>query len=325
LTLGGGSGWLERKFGLACDNLLSVEVVTADGRLLTASDSDNPELFWALHGGGGNFGIATSFTFRLHPLPAITAALLLWPAAAGREVAARYRDFTDDAPDGVGGGLLYVTGPPEEFVPEHLVGVLTCLVLVTFTGEEAGTRDLIEPLLELSPHGQLVMEFPYAELQCTLDDPPGFRNYWSAEYLQQLPDQALDRLCARAEEMVQPSPSQLALIPWGGEVARNPEGSALANRDASWVVHPFGLWEDPDDDDRAKQWARNVCADLKPFATGGVYLNFIGDEGEDRVIAGYGRSNYQRLAAVKAEYDPDNVFKYNHNVRPRPAQRSANA
>lgn len=322
LTLGGGSGWLERKFGLACDNLLSVDIVTADGRLLTASEREHPDLFWALHGGGGNFGIATSFTFRVEPLPAVTAALLLWPADAGRSVAARYRDFAQNAPDEIGGGLLYVTGPPEEFVPEHLVGKLTCLVLVTYAGEEAAARELIEPLLELSPDAELIMELPYAELQCMLDDPPGFRNYWSAEYLGELPDQALDCFCARAEEMIMPSPSQLALLPWGGQVARNAGSSAIANRDANWVVHPFGLWESPDDDDRAKRWARDVCADLKPYATGGVYLNFIGDEGEDRVLAGYGQANYDRLAAVKAQYDPENTFRRNHNVQPSPAPGS---
>jgi FAD/FMN-containing dehydrogenase len=323
LTLGGGSGWLERKFGLACDNLLSVDLVTADGREITASEAENPELFWALHGGGGNFGIATSLSFRLEPLPGMTAALLLWPAEGGREVAGRYREFLEDAPDEVGGGTIYLTGPPEEFVPEHLVGNLACGVLVTYAGEEADARELIKPLLELSPHGELIVELPYAELQCMLDDPPGYRNYWSAEYLSAVPDEALDRFCARADDMVVPSPSQHVLFPWGGAVARKAGDWPMANRDAPWVVHPFGLWEDPGDDERARQWARNVRADMQPWATGGVYLNFIGDEGEDRVVAGYGRENYERLMAVKAEYDPDNVFQRWHNVRPRPAPAAA--
>jgi hypothetical protein len=151
LTLGGGSGWLERKYGLACDNLVAVELVAADGRMVTASEDENQELFWALHGGGGNFGIATSLTFRLNPLPAITAALLLWPAEAGREVAGPYRDFAEAAPNEVGGGLIYLTGPPEEFVPEQLVGKLACAALVTYTGPEAEARELLEPLLDLQP------------------------------------------------------------------------------------------------------------------------------------------------------------------------------
>jgi len=317
LTLGGGSGWLERKFGLACDNLLSVELVTADGRTVTASEDENPELFWALHGGGGNFGIATSFTFRLHSLPAITAALLLWPPESGREVLGRYRDFSESAPDEAGGGVIYLTGPPEEFVPEHLQGSLAAAVLVTYVGGEAEARELIAPLLELSPDGELILELPYAELQCMIDDPPGYRNYWSAEYVNELPDEALDAFDSRAADMVVPSPSQHAFIPWGGAVARNAGEWPVADRDAAYVVHPFGVWDDPADDERGIAWARAVCADMRPWATGGVYLNFVGDEGEDRVVAGYGgRAIYDRLAAVKAEFDPENVFHLNHNVRP---------
>lgn len=317
LTLGGGSGWLERKFGLACDNLLSVELVTADGRTVTASEDENSELFWALHGGGGNFGIATSFTFRLHSLPVITAALLLWPGDAGREVLGRYRDLVETSPDEAGGGAIYLTGPPEEFVPEHLQGSLVAAVVVTYAGGEADARELIAPLLELSPDGELILELPYAELQCMIDDPPGYRNYWSAEHVNELPDEALDAFHARAADMVVPSPSQHACIPWGGAVARNAGGWPVADRDAAYVVHPFGLWENPADDERGIAWARAVCADMRPWATGGVYLNFVGDEGEDRIVAGYGgRASYDRLAAVKGEFDPENVFRLNHNVRP---------
>ncbi len=316
LTLGGGSGWLERKFGLACDNLLSVDVVLADGRLVTASETDNPELFWALHGGGGNFGVATSFTFRLYPLPAFSMALLLWPAAEGEAVTGCYRDVMAQAPDEVGGGVLYLTGPPEEFVPEHLVGTLCCGVLVTFIGAEAELRDLVAPLLELRPAGQVVTEIPYADLQSMLDDPPGFRNYWSAEYLSELPDEAVRRFCAGAYDMITPSPSQHALLPWGGAVARNESGWPMANRDVPWVAHPLGLWENPTDDDQARRWAHNLRDALAPWSTGATYLNFIGDEGADRVVAGFGRQNYDRLATIKAELDPDNVFNRWHNIAP---------
>jgi FAD/FMN-containing dehydrogenase len=316
LTLGGGSGWIERKLGLACDNLLSADLVTADGREVTASEDENPELFWALHGGGGNFGVATSLTFRLHSVPSIFVALLVWPSEAGREVLERYRDFADNAPEEVGGGALYITGPPEEFVPEHLQDQLVCGALVTYLGDEASGREVIAPLLELEPEGQMIAELPYAELQCMIDDPPGYRNYWSAEYLMEMPDAALDRFCARAEDMIVPSPSQHILFPWGGAVSRNAGASTAINRDARWVVHPLGLWEDPADDERGKQWSRDLCADVREWATGGTYLNFVGDEGQDRVVAGYGRENYDRLAAVKAEFDPDNLFRHNHNVRP---------
>lgn len=315
-TLGGGSGWFDRKFGLACDNLVSVELVTADGSVVRASEDDNPELFWALHGGGGNFGVATSFTFRVHPLPAVTAALLLWPPDAGPGVARAYRDFAETAPDEVGGGFLYLTGPPEEFVPEHLVGKLACAVLVTYAGPEAEARTVIGPMLELGHDGEMIIEMPYAELQCMLDDPPGYRNYWTAEYLDSCPDEAIDVFCRRASDMIVPSPSQHVLLPQGGAVARGPADYPVPWRQAAWVVHPLGLWEDPADDDRGRQWARDLQADMKPWSSGAVYLNFIGDEGEERIVAGVGQDNYRRLAAVKGQYDPDNLFRLNHNIKP---------
>jgi FAD/FMN-containing dehydrogenase len=315
-TLGGGDGWLARKLGLACDNLLEVELVTADGRVVRASDHENPELFWALHGGGGNFGVVTSFTFRLHDLPIVTAGLLFWSPEAGPEVVRAYRDFMTTAPDAVGGALLYATGPAEEFVPEHLVGKLALLIFLAYAGPEAEAREVAAPLLALGHQAELILEMPNAELQCFLDDPPGYRNYWSAEYLDVLPDDAVDRFCRRAHDMIVPSPSQHALIAQGGAIARGPAGYPIPWRSAPWCVHPFGLWEDPADDERGIRWARSVREDVRPWATGDVYLNFIGDEGADRIVAGLGRENFDRLARVKAEYDPDNIFRLNHNIPP---------
>lgn len=315
-TLGGGSGWLERKFGLACDNLLAAELVTAGGGTVRATEQENPELFWALHGGGGNFGVATSLTLRLHPLPVTSLALLLWPADAGPDVVRAYRDFMADAPDEVGGGLIYLTGPPEDFVPGHLVGHLLCAVLIVYCGRLTEAREVAAPMLRLGHAGELLAELPYAELQRTFDDPPGFRNHWSAEHLARFPDEAVDRFCARAYDMVVPSPSQHVLFPQAGAVARAGGQYPVPWRHAPWVAHPFGLWADSADDDRARRWAHAVRADLEPWSAGAVYLNFIGDEGEDRVIAGLGADNYKRLAAVKAEYDPDNLFRLNHNIKP---------
>lgn len=317
LTLGGGSGWLERRFGLACDNLLSVDLVLADGRQVTASETEHPDLFWALHGGGGNFGVATSFTFRLHALPDFSFALLLWPAAEGETVTRCYRDLMAQAPDEVGGAVLYMTGPPEEFVPAELVGTLCCAVLVTFAGTGAELGDLVAPLLALAPAGQVLTDIPYADLQCMLDDPPGFRNYWSAEYLSEFPDEAVRLFCAGAHDMITPSASQHIALPWGGAVARGGHDWPMANRDAPWCAHPLGLWDDPADDERARRWAHDLRDALRPWSTGATYLNFIGDEGADRVVAGFGRENYDRLTAIKAEYDPDNVFNRWHNIRPR--------
>lgn len=315
-TLGGGSGWLERRFGLACDNLEEAELVTADGTMVRAAADENPELFWALHGGGGNFGVATSLTLRLHPVPRMTAALLLWPPDAGPEVLRTYRDFMESAPQEVGGGMLYVTAPPEDFVPPHLVGTMVAAVLVTYIGQEEPARELIAPLLALSPEATMIAELPYAELQSMFDDPPGYRNHWSAEYLEGLPDEAVERFCARARAMVVPSPSQQVLFPCGGAMAHGPDDYPLPWRSAAWVAHPFGLWESPADDGRARQWARDVREDVKPWSIGAVYLNFIGDEGAGRVIAGFGAHHLSRLARVKTEYDPDNVFRLNHNIEP---------
>ena len=315
-TLSGGSGWLERKFGLACDNLLSVELVTADGEIVRASDDGNPELFWALHGGGGNFGVATSFMFRLHELPSVTVALLLWRPEAGPDILPTYRDFMESAPDGVGGAALYLTGPPEKFVPERLVGRLAFAVLVAYAGPEAEGRKAAAPMLSLGHEGEFIAEMPYAEFQCMLDDPPGHRNYWSAEYLDALPDDAIDRFCARASDMIVPSASQQILFSQGGAVGRGPVGYPVPWRHAPWVVHPFGLWQDPAEDERGRGWANDLRTDLKPWSSGAVYLNFIGDEGENRVMAGFGRENYVRLAKIKAQIDPENVFHLNHNIKP---------
>lgn len=314
--LGGGGGWLDRKFGLACDNLLSVELVTAAGSVVRASEDENPELFWALHGGGGNFGVATAFMLRLHALSAVTVALLLWHPEAGPDVLRAYRDFMASAPDEVGGGALFLTGPAEAFVPASLVGKLAFAVLVVYAGPEAEARQVAAPMLALRHQGELIAKMPYAELQCMLDDPPGYRNYWSAEYLDTFPDEAVDLFCARAKDMIVPSASQHVLFPQGGAVGRAPANYPLPWRHAPWIVHPFGLWKDPADDERARRWARDIRADLKPWSSGAVYLNFIGDEGEDRVIAGFGRENYARLAKVKAQYDPENVFHLNHNIKP---------
>ncbi len=314
-TLGGGTGWLDRKFGLACDNLLSVDLVTAAGDQVTASADEHPELFWALHGGGGNFGVATSLTFQLYELPIMTASILVFDPEHGEQVLRTYRDLVESAPDELGGGAFYLTGPEEEFVPAELVGNLTLLVLVTFVGTEDEAAPYLRPLLDLAPAGQAVMELPYAELNCMLDDPPGFRNYWSAEHLGSFPDEAVSAFHGATKGLIVPSASQHVLFAAGGAAGRAETDYPMPWRSAPWVVHPFALWTDPDDDDRARQWTRDVRSAVKPWATGDVYLNFISDEGQDRVRAGFG-AGWDRLVAVKREFDPDNVFRLNHNIVP---------
>jgi FAD/FMN-containing dehydrogenase len=317
LTLGGGSGWLERLWGLACDNLLEVELVAADGRVVIANEDENSELFWALHGGSGNFGIATRLVFRLHSLPSSTFALLAWPSEAGPELTRTYRGLFDaGAPPQLGGGVAYLTGPPEPFVPEHLQNGRVVGLIAVFAGTEAELRDALAPVYALNPEGGFTAEMPYAEIQCAIDDPPGFRNYWSASHLANLPDEALDLYCRQGEEMIVPSPSQHLLIPWGEGVAAQATAWPMMHRRATWVTHPFGLWDDPSDDERGKAWVHRSVSELKPYDIGSVYLNFVADAAEDQVRASYGEENYARLAAVKAEFDPENVFHRHHAIKP---------
>lgn len=315
-TLGGGSGWLERAFGLACDNLVEVELMTADGTMVRAAEDENPELFWALHGGGGNFGVATSLTLRLHPLPAVTMALLLWPPDAGPEVLRAYRTLLASAPDEMGGGLLFLTGPAEEFVPEHLVGALTCAVLVTYAGTGDAAREVLEPLLALGPQGRLVRSCRTRTCSpCSTTrratGTTGRRSTWTTS-----PTRPWTASAPGPGTWWSPPLPQHVLFPVGGAVARPPADYPLPWRRAPWVVHPFGLWADPADDERARRWAHGIRADVRQWSCGAVYLNFIGDEGEGRVIAGFGAHNLGRLARVKREYDPQNVFRLNHNIEP---------
>jgi FAD/FMN-containing dehydrogenase len=315
-VLGGGSGWLDRWCGLAVDNLLGVELVTADGERVYASADDHPDLFWALHGGGGNFGIATALTLKLHELPEFCIALLLYLPEFGPEVTRTFRDVIAAGPDEASGGVLYLTGPPEDFVPPHLVGTLLCGALLTYAGGEADLRKTAEPLLALPHVTEIVGAMPYADVQCMIDDPPGMRNYWSAEYLTGAPDDFVDAFCARADALPVPTGTQHVLFPLGGAIADGPREFPVPYRDAQWVVHPFGIWEDPADDERCVQWVRDVRTEVQPWSTGAVYLNFIGDEGADRVVAGVGTENTRRLSEVKRRYDPDNVFRFNHNITP---------
>ncbi|MEU6260694.1 FAD-binding oxidoreductase [Streptomyces sp. NPDC047043] len=315
-VLGGGTGWLDRFCGLAVDNLLGVELVTAEGERVHANADENPELFWGLHGGGGNFGIATAITLKLHELPEFSIAMLLYLPEFGPEATRTYRDVITAGPDEASGAVIYVTGPPEEFVPPQLVGSLLCVVLLTYAGSENDMRKVAEPLLALPHEAEIVGAMPYADVQCMLDDPPDMRNYWSAEYLTGAPDDLVDAFCALGEAVPVPTGTMHALFPQGGAIGTGPHEFPVPYRDAPWGVHPFGLWADPADDERCVQWVRDVRAAVRPWSTGAVYLNFIGDEGADRVVAGVGAENARRLGELKRRYDPDNVFRFNHNIRP---------
>ena len=319
-TLGGGDGWLARAFGLACDNLTAVELVTADGRQVRASESEHPELFWALHGGGGNFGVATSFEFRLYPLgPRVLAGLAVWPLSdrsVVTEVGRAYRDLMARAPAALGGGLIVVSDPDAEIVPAELAGESLLGVVVCYAGDPGEGREVVADLLAREPAANLVSVMPYTAFQESLTDPPGFRHYWSADYHDAFDDAAIEVFLSSGAR--RPTPlTQQVLFPWGGAIARvGEDATPLSRRSTPWVTHPFAIWDDPADGPACRAWVRQFRQDIAEHTNGGVYLNYIGLEGEDRVRAAYGESTYARLQAVKGEYDPGNVFRANQNIRP---------
>ena len=315
-TIGGGSGWLERVCGLGCDNLLSIRLVTADGRVVRCSEDEHPDLFWAMHGGGGNFGVVTELEFRLHEVgPLVHAGLALYDPAEGREMTRALRDYHEYAPDAAGLAVVYLTAPAEEFVPPEWRGRTAVALAGMWIGDAAEGERALRPLLEtVEPVVNLFGPMPYSDFNSMVDDPPGRRNWWTAEYLDDLPEDAIDAFCDYCERMPAGA-SQALLLPWGGAVARGAGRWPMAGRDAAWVVHPFCMWEDAERDAEHLEWGREVRSVFEPWSTGATYLNFVGDEGEERVRAAFG-PHYDRLAAVKARWDPENVFRGNQNIRP---------
>jgi FAD/FMN-containing dehydrogenase len=320
LVLGGGSGWIERKCGYSVDSLLSVETVTSDGRILTASESENPDLFWGTRGGGGNFGVVTRFEFRLHPIgPTVLAGMLMYPAAMAAAVLRNFRDVMADAPDEVGSGVCLFTAPHEEFIPQPVRGQPVVGVIVCYVGSSGAGEEALRPLREFGPPAiDLVGPMPYVAVQKLIDAayPAGMRNYWTGDFLVGLPETAIEVLCRY--HLSKPSPlTQILVLPGGGASARVPDGTmAIDQRQAPFNLHITSLWESRAADDANIAWTRELSAAMRPFATGRVYVNFIGDEGHDRVIASFGPKGYARLQALKHRYDPDNLFRSNQNIEP---------
>ncbi len=317
-TTGGGYGWISPAYGLACDNLLSADVVTADGELVVASEQENEDLFWGIRGGGGNFGVVTSFDFMLHPVgPTIIGGLLLWPLDAGHEVMRAWRDFMDEAPNELSGAVLTLpAAPPEEFIPAELHGSPVFAMIVCHLGDE--DSDVIEPLKDLEPSLDLLGPMPYCALQAMIDPfaPPGLRNYWRGLHLAGLPDEAIDAFVDNAPLGLD-LPTEAVLFRHGGAVSRVPDhATAFSHRDAVYMFHPIAAWPDPARDKAHLDWVRRASEAMAPFTTGGVYLNFTADEGERGVHAGYSREKWERLVELKDRYDPTNMFRFNHNIRP---------
>jgi FAD/FMN-containing dehydrogenase len=329
LTLGSGSGWLERLHGLTCDNLVRARVVTADGRVVTASEDEHPDLFWALRGGGGNFGIVTEFTFRLHPVgPMVLGGMLVFPGHLGREVLSFWRDFVEDAPDQLGSGVAMITAPPADFVPEPARGKPAVGILICWAGDiEEGER-FLRPLREFGPPAvDLVQPMPYVAVQRLIDEgnPAGMSNYWSGDFLTGLPAEAIDTFVSLA----QPAPSpltQLIVVQGGGAFSRvGEDDTAFGQRQAPFNVHYLSIWPpDPAADQRNIEFTRTLATAMKPWTAGNAYLNFIGEEGPGRVEAAFGPEKFARLQAIKDVWDPTNVFRHNQNIPPtRDAARAA--
>lgn len=326
LTLGGGFGWLSRTLGLAADNLLSAEIVTADAGRLQVSATEHPDLFWAIRGGGGNFGVVTRFEFALHPVgPQITAGLIVYPFAQAQSVLQQYRDAVATmAPDLTVWAVLR-KAPPLPFLAPQVHGQ-DVLVLPVFSPSPSDAVDAaIARIAKLGePLGMHVGPMPYAAWQQIFDPmlTPGARNYWKSHNFTQLSDGAIDVVLRYASDLPTPQ-CEIFLGLLGGQAgAPPPQATAYPHRDALYVMNVHTRWEDPADDERCIAWARAFFADATPYASGGVYVNFMPQDEGERTSDAYG-ANYARLAQIKATYDPDNLFRTNQNIRPASAAAAA--
>jgi FAD/FMN-containing dehydrogenase len=320
LTLGGGIGHLMRSFGLTIDSLVSCDVVTADGELLVASEDEHPDLFWGLRGGGGNFGIVTSFDYRLHPLgPTVLAGVLAWPMALATDVLRRLRDFAADAPDDVGIMANLRLAPALPIFPEQLHGQPVAALIVCYTGPIEEGQTVLRPLREFgSPVVDAIGPKPYVVHQALFDAayPHGRHYYWKARRLPPLSDAAISVTVEQASAITSPL-SAIPIFTLGGAVARvDDDATAFSGRNSAHDINFVASWL-PDDPEPElhKAWARSAWEALRPHAHG-VYVNFLSDEPSDQVRAAYGDTNYARLASLKAKYDPTNFFRSNQNIAP---------
>jgi FAD/FMN-containing dehydrogenase len=309
-----------RRHGLTADNLLSADVVTADGALVRASAEDHADLFWGLRGGGGNFGIVTSFEYRLHAVgPTVLAGVILHPAARAREVLSFYRDFIASAPDELMTIVVLRMAPPAPFLPEKVHGQPVVIIAVCCAGPVEEGERAIAPLRRFGePLADLIRPTLYSSHQALLDAsvPHGLGYYWKSEYLRPLSDALIDTLVAHAWRVPTPE-SYAAVFHMGGAVGReDPDGSAFEDRRATHAMTIDGVWSEPAASGACIAWACGFWEAVRPHSTGRVYMNFLGEEGEDRVRAAYGTTKYERLRALKRKYDPTNFFRMNQNIVP---------
>jgi hypothetical protein len=320
LTLGGGTGYLTRKYGLTVDNLLEADVVLADGRFVTASEKQEPDLFWALRGGGGNFGVVTSFLFRAHPVSMVYAGPIFWEAIHAKQVMRAYRDFLPTVPEELGTFVGLKTVPSVDPFPRDYWGRRACAVISSYNGPAEEGEKLMARLLNSVPPPifNWMGAMPFPAMQGLFDGffPKGLQWYWKGDFVKSLPDEAIDTHIAQAAK----APSELSLMhlyPIDGAVNRVPKDATAWNaREATWSMVIAGIDSNPKGADALKTWGREYWRAVHPYNLEGAYVNFMmDDEAAGRVQATYG-DNYKRLAAVKAKYDPQNLFRVNQNIQP---------
>jgi FAD/FMN-containing dehydrogenase len=319
LTIGSGSGWLERKHGLSADSLLAATVVTASGQVIRADATTNPDLFWGLRGGGGNFGIVTALEFQLHEVgPIVLGGMLMFPWERGREVLTAYRDIIEAADDDLGGCGVLQLAPPAPFVPPEIVGQPVVGLTVAAFGELERAHELVAPLRALEPAVDAVEPMPYTVLQQLIDQahPHGFHGHFEASFLDELPDAAIDSALRVGKQI--PSPFSVVLIqPLGGAYARvAPDATALAHRDAPWMYHALSQWPEPAGTELNRGWTQRFVEAMSPWSRRGTHPNHVSSARQERVRSFYGDATYSRLVEVKDRWDPDNVFRQNQNIRP---------
>jgi hypothetical protein len=318
LTLGGGLGYLSRKCGLSIDNLLSADIVLADGSFVTANANQNQDLFWALRGGGGNFGVVTSFTFNLHPISMIYGGPMLYELSESEDVMKWYRELIKDAPDDLNGFFAFLTVPPGPPFPEHLHLKKMCGVVWSYTGSLEDGEEIFKPIRAFkTPALDFVGPIPLPALQTLFDGllPTGLQWYWRADFVNELSDEAIAKHISFAHALPTPL-STMHLYPINGAASRiSNKDTAWNYRDATWAMVIVGIDPDPSNKEIITKWTKDYWETLHPYSAGGAYVNFMMDEGEDRIKATYG-DNYERLVAIKNKYDPNNLFRVNQNIKP---------
>jgi FAD/FMN-containing dehydrogenase len=319
LTLGGGFGWLSRKHGFTIDNLVSAELVTAAGEIVTASDQENPDLFWGIRGGGGNFGIVTSFEFEAHPVgPEVLSGLIVHPIADAPAVLRYYREFAAQAPDELSVWIVLRQAPPLPFLPEDAHFQPVIILAALYAGDMSEAEAALAPLRSFgNPIADAIMPHSFLDFQSAFDPllTPGARNYWKSHDFLDLSDGLIETMLPYVDSL----PTfgcEIFIAQMGGATNRVPvAATAYPHRDVEFIMNVHGRWEDPADDERGVAWCRELFAAVTPYATGGVYTNFMTEEESDRVGEAYGES-WERLVALKTKYDPDNFFRLNQNIQP---------